>query len=162
MRKKTVVRLVAAETAALVLLTGSLVIRTAFAAPPHKPEEPVGFTAPAVEQTVEALVVEAPEEWVSRGEFRLTFYCPCRKCSGRWGHKTASGATCKEGRTIAVDKDVIPLGTEVRIGDHVFVAEDTGVEGKSIDIFMESHEACRRAGVQYSEIYIKKPKEGKT
>jgi 3D (Asp-Asp-Asp) domain-containing protein len=51
---------------------------------------------------------------------------------------------------------VIPLGTEVRIGGRVFVAEDTGVQGKSIDIFMESHAACLRAGVQYSEIFIKK------
>lgn len=33
-------------------------------------------------------------------------------------------------------------------------------KGKRIDIFMEDHERCNQAGVQYSEIYIKKPKEG--
>ena len=154
MRKRTFRRLVAAEAAVVAILAGVLVDATVFAASLDKPKEPIGFNAPAIEQ-----VIEEQDEWVSRGEFRLTFYCPCRKCSGRWGYRTASGATCREGRTIAVDRNVIPLGTEVRIGDHVFVAEDTGVQGKSIDIFMESHEACNRAGVQYSEIYIRKQKK---
>ena len=147
MKKRTFRRLVAAEAGVVAILAGVLIDATVFAASLDKPKEPIGFNAPAI---------ELQDEWVSRGEFRLTFYCPCRKCSGRWGHKTASGATCKEGRTIAVDRNVIPLGTEVRIGDRVFVAEDTGVQGKSIDIFMESHAACLRAGVQYSEIFIKK------
>lgn len=147
MKKRTFRRLVAAEAGVVAILAGVLIDATVFAASLDKPKEPIGFNAPAIEQQ---------DEWVSRGEFRLTFYCPCRKCSGRWGRKTASGATCKEGRTIAVDRNVIPLGTEVRIGDRVFVAEDTGVQGKSIDIFMESHAACLRAGVQYSEIFTKK------
>lgn len=151
MKKRTFRRLVAAEAGVVAILAGVLIDATVFAASLDKPKEPIGFEAPAVEQTM-----EAQDEWVSRGEFRLAFYCPCRECSGRWGRKTASGATCKEGRTIAVDRNVIPLGTEVRIGDRVFVAEDTGVQGKSIDIFMESHAACLRAGVQYSEIFIKK------
>ena len=152
MRKRTFRRLIAAEAAVVAILAGVLVDATVFAAKLDMPKEPIGFSAPVSAQ--EEFIDTA--EWVSLGEFRLTFYCPCRKCSGRWGRKTATGTTCKEGRTIAVDKNVIPLGTEVRIGDRVFIAEDTGVQGKSIDIYMESHAACLRAGVQYSEIFIKK------
>ena len=132
--------------------------------------EPLPETPPEDGEPPEAIEIRTateaeaiPEdEWVSLGEFRLTFYCPCYQCSEGWGHQTDSGAYATEGRTIAVDKRVIPYGTEVRIGDHVFVAEDRGgsIKGKRIDIFMESHAACRKAGVQYSEIYIKKPKEG--
>ena len=131
--------------------------------------EPLPETPPEDGEPPEAIEIRTAteaeaiqEEWVSLGEFRLTFYCPCYQCSEGWGHQTASGAYATEGRTIAVDPRVIPYGTEVRIGDHVFVAEDRGggIKGKRIDIFMEDHERCNQAGVQYSEIYIKKPKEG--
>lgn len=124
------------------------------------PETPPEDGAPpeAIEPRTATEAEAIPEEWASLGEFRLTFYCPCYQCSEGWGHQTASGAYATEGRTIAVDPRVIPYGTEVRIGDHVFVAEDRGgsIKGKRIDVFMESHAACRKAGVQYSEIFIKK------
>ena len=38
------------------------------------------------------------------GKYKLTAYCGCRKCSGKWGARTASGKKAKQGRTIAVDK----------------------------------------------------------
>ncbi len=132
--------------------------------------EPLPETPPEDGKPPEAIEIRTatkaeavPEdEWVSLGEFRLTFYCPCYQCSEGWGHQTASGAYATEGRTIAVDPRVIPYGTEVRIGDHVYVAEDCGgsIDGNEIDVFKEDHGACLDAGVQYSEIYIKKPKEG--
>lgn len=128
------------------------------------PETPPvdGALPEAIEPRTATEAEAIPEEWASLGEFRLTFYCPCYQCSEGWGHQTASGAYATEGRTIAVDPRVIPYGTEVRIGDHVYVAADCGgsIKGKRIDIFMEDHERCNQAGVQYSEIYIKKPKEG--
>lgn len=129
------------------------------------PETPPEDGAPpeAIEPRTATEAEAIPEdEWVSLGEFRLTFYCPCYQCSEGWGHQTASGAYATEGRTIAVDPRVIPYGTEVRIGDHVYVAEDCGgsIDGNEIDVFKEDHGACLDAGVQYSEIYIKKPKEG--
>lgn len=92
----------------------------------------------------------------SLGTFTLTFYCPCRKCSGKWGRKTASGATCEEGRTIAVDRRVIPLGTHIIINGHEYIAEDTGVYGNRIDVFMESHSECLRNGVQKAEVFVVK------
>lgn len=125
------------------------------------PETPPEDGAPpeAIEPRTATEAEAVPEdEWVSLGEFRLTFYCPCYQCSEGWDHQTSSGAYATEGRTIAVDPRVIPYGTEVRIGDHVYVAEDCGgsIDGNEIDVFKESHAACRKAGVQYSEIFIKK------
>ena len=38
------------------------------------------------------------------GKYKLTAYCGCRKCSGGYGNKTATGRRAKQGRTIAVDK----------------------------------------------------------
>ena len=43
------------------------------------------------------------------GKYKLTAYCGCKKCSGKWGTRTASGKKAKQGRTIAVDKRKIKL-----------------------------------------------------
>lgn len=89
----------------------------------------------------------------SLGVFRITYYCPCKRCSGRWGKQTASGATCTEGRTVAVDKRVIPLGTHLIIDGADYIAEDTGVYGRAVDIYLESHEECLMRGVDYMEVF---------
>ena len=82
------------------------------------------------------------------GNYKLTFYCPCERCNGALGvSKTASGATPAEGRTIAVDSSIIPLGSRVYIeGYGTFIAEDTGNQEQQ-DRHLRIHaRACRRAG----------------
>lgn len=90
---------------------------------------------------------EQGPEMIDVGMFKLTAYCNCRKCCGRWaGGPTASGTMPAEGRTVAVDKKVIPLGTRVYIeGYGEFIAEDTGsaIKGNRIDIYMDSHYDAR-------------------
>lgn len=76
--------------------------------------------------------------------------------SGKWGDLTASGTTVKEGRTIAVDKNLIPLGTKVKLTfpegwEHlngVYISEDTGnyIRGKRIDIYFDSYQTCVNFG----------------
>lgn len=93
----------------------------------------------------------------SLGTFRTTAYCNCRKCCGKWaGGNTASGTKPTQGRTIAVDKRVIPLGTKVIIDGHEYTAEDTGraIKGKRIDIYYNSHKEALNHGVQYKEVFI--------
>ena len=68
------------------------------------------------------------------GKYKLTAYCGCRKCSGKWGARTASGKKAKQGRTIAVDKRKIKLGSKVQIN------------GKHIDVFFKSHKQTKRFG----------------
>lgn len=93
----------------------------------------------------------------SLGQFKLTFYCPCVRCNGRSDGLTRIGTTAVEGRTIAVDPNVIPLGSRVYIdGYGVFIAEDTGgaIKSKKIDVFLDSHNRCFENGVAYADVYL--------
>lgn len=72
------------------------------------------------------------------------------------GGRTAMGTRARVGE-IAVDRSVIPLGTNVYIeGVGARRAEDTGgnIKGNTIDIYMDSEAECRRWGVRYVTIYI--------
>lgn len=98
-----------------------------------------------------------------------TAYCPCEICCGEWALTrpvdeygepiiyTASGERATQGRTIAVDPDVIPLGTEVIINGQTYVAQDTGsaVVGNHIDIFFSSHEEACQFGRQEMTVIVK-------
>ena len=98
--------------------------------------------------------VTAPAgHWVDIGEYKLTFFCNCKKCCGKWaGGPTASGTMPAEGRTVA--RGALPLGTRILIaGQGEFIVEDRGVTGKHIDIYMNSHSACLKKGVQRGEVF---------
>ena len=95
--------------------------------------------------------------FVDLGMFKLTAYCACEKCNGKWaGSPTASGTSPKSGRTVAVDPKVIPLGSKLCIDGRVYYAEDTGsaVKGHTIDIFMDSHEEAIQHGVRYANVQL--------
>lgn len=127
---------------------------------PTKPkEEPKRETT---EETKEETKPEKPKQenpegnLVSLGKFKLTAYCNCKKCCGKWaGGATASGVMPKENRTIAVDTKVIPFGTKIVINGKTYVAEDTGsaIKGNKIDIYMSSHSKALQWGVQYAEVF---------
>jgi 3D (Asp-Asp-Asp) domain-containing protein len=95
------------------------------------------------------------------GTFTVTHYCSCPKCCGEWSDGiTATGTHAAEGRTIAVDPSVIPLGTEVEIdGVGTFIAEDVGgaIKGNKIDIFCESHETAIQRGKFEREVRYEPP-----
>lgn len=102
------------------------------------------------------------------GEFRLTAYCSCKKCCGKWAENrpldengneivyTASGAVARSGHTIAVDPDVIPFGTKVEINGQVYVAQDTGsaIVGNRIDVYFDNHSDAHNFGVKYANVYL--------
>lgn len=91
------------------------------------------------------------------GMFRVTAYCPCSKCCGEWADgNTYTGTKATANRTIAVDPDVIPLGTKVEIDGREYIAEDIGgaVDGERVDIFFNSHEEALEWGVQYHGVFI--------
>ena len=93
------------------------------------------------------------------GNYKLTFYDPCVSCNGNDQALTATGTTLTEGRTIAVDPSIIPLGSRVFIeGYGVFIAEDTGgaIKGNKIDIAVTTHERANELGVQYANVYLLK------
>lgn len=90
------------------------------------------------------------------GTFEATAYCNCSVCCGKWaGGKTASGTTPTAGRTIAVDPNVIPLGSTVVVNGVSYVAEDTGsaIKGRIIDIYHRNHSEALSFGRQSVEVY---------
>ena len=104
--------------------------------------------------------VNATEEMYGKnlGAFKLTYYCACELCCDVETGITATGAPVVEGRTIAVDPKVIPYGTQVIIGGHVFTAEDCGgaIKENHIDIYVNDHATALALGVNYADVYLKK------
>lgn len=127
----------------------------------NEPEEPA-------EETTQ--VTEQPEEpkLVCLGTYKLTAYCGCSKCCGKWGEnrpvdeyrktivKTAGGYRAVEGVTVAADISILPYGTKVIINGHEYTVQDRGgvINGNKIDIYFESHQAALEFGVQYAEVYV--------
>ncbi len=85
----------------------------------------------------------------------------CADCVEKYAHMnqdefgrvlTASGQWVYPGSCVATDPDVIPTGSTVIIGDRAYVALDTGVKGKHVDILM-THEEAAVAGVRKETVW---------
>ena len=86
------------------------------------------------------------------GNFKLTAYCNCAVCCGRWaGGPTASGKMPEQGRTIATG--VLPFGTKLNIGGKIYTVEDRGTPYGHIDIYMKNHADAQAFGVRYADVY---------
>lgn len=100
---------------------------------------------------------------VSLGWFTSYGYDACYSCCGKTPEHpaygmTRSGTRAIEGRTIAVDPSVIPLGSEVIINGHTYIAEDTGsgIKGKKIDVYYSTHSAAFNHGRQSVEVFVRR------
>jgi len=107
-------------------------------------------------------------EPVSLGNFKLTAYCSCSLCCGKWANNRpvdengneivygAIGERLKEGYSIAVDPKVIPYRTEVVINGHTYKAQDCGgaIKGNRIDVYFNNHQDALNFGVQYAEVFV--------
>ena len=86
------------------------------------------------------------------GNFKLTAYCKCSKCCGKWsGSPTASGAWPSEGRTVAMGG--VPFGTKLLINGHVYTVEDRGTPYGHVDIYFDNHSDANAFGRKYAEVY---------
>ena len=92
------------------------------------------------------------------GNFQITYYCACEICCNKADGITATGTPVVEGQTIAVDPRVIPYGTKVIIGGHVFTAEDCGgaIQGNHIDIYVNNHAEATALGVTNADVFLVK------
>lgn len=97
---------------------------------------------------------ELKEYYLCLGQFEITHYClNCDVCDTT--DITKSGTVATPGKTIAVDPDVIPLGTKVLINGVEYIAEDTGgkIKGNKIDICVSSHEEAVRLGTYTAFVF---------
>lgn len=94
--------------------------------------------------------------------FKVTHYCGCSKCCGKWSSGSDENAVGCLGikltpyHSIAVDKSIIPLGTILYDeNDNEYKAEDTGsvIKGNRIDLFVGNHQEAIKLGVQKITLY---------
>lgn len=110
----------------------------------------------ANEQPIEQPIEQTEQNGnkVSLGTYKLTAYCACSKCCGKWaGGNTSSGTVPTQGRTVACN--TLAAGTKVNINGHDYIVEDTGnMKGNVIDIFFNNHQEALNFGVQYVEVFV--------
>ena len=112
----------------------------------------------AEQEAAAAEAVEEPvEAYTYLGECVVTSYCPCEVCCGKWADGlTATGIPAEPG-VIAVDPEVIPLGSTVVIDGQEYLAADLGVRGMAVDICAAGHQEAANYGVQTREVWIAVP-----
>lgn len=146
----------------------------------HKSNKTIELDCETIESTIEdtTITIEIENnkdgdtnqaaEPVSLGEFKLTAYCSCVKCCGKWAYNRPKdengneivygsiGERLTAGYSIAVDPDVIPYETEVIIDNHIYKAQDCGgaINGNEIDIYFNDHQEALNFGVQYAEVFV--------
>jgi 3D (Asp-Asp-Asp) domain-containing protein len=103
--------------------------------------------------------VPAPVQEPSRGGRILT----CEATAYCYGSVTKTGTSPVEGRTIAVDPEVIPLGSRVYVSceswpevNGWYIAEDTGgaIKGNIIDVYMQDYDTCLQFGRRQVEVRV--------
>lgn len=105
------------------------------------------------------------------GNFKLTGYCACKKCTLGTGI-TYSGKPVRANHTVAADLKVLPLNTfiilegtqgkNVEVYNGVYQVEDKGggVKNKHIDIYQPTHDLASLVtahGYSFANIYIAEP-----
>jgi len=110
--------------------------------------------------TAEKTSVGAPENFQKVIDVKATAYAPGAHDNDQWGDKTFLGTTVRPG-VVAVDPDVIPLGSRVYIKypdgtGHYAVAEDTGgaIKGNRIDVALDSVDEAYDFGIKNAKIYM--------
>ena len=106
---------------------------------------------------IETTTEEPTSNKVALGRFKVTAYCACDKCCpGTSDGLTYTETVATEGRTIAVDPKVIPLGSRVEVNGVEYIAEDIGgaIKGDKVDIFFNSHDVALEWGVQEHDVYL--------
>ena len=91
------------------------------------------------------------------GECTITHYC-CEKYQhvcGTGTGLTATGIPVAPGM-VAVDPDVIPLGSTVIIDGQEYLAADTGgaIKGNHVDIAVPTHQEALELGKKTAEVWI--------
>ena len=113
-------------------------------------------------------VICTEEEVESLGIFKLTAYCSCGKCCGKWGENRpvdengdkivfgASGERLIEGVSVAVDPSVIPYGSTIEIDGCKYTAHDCGgaIKDNRIDVYFDDHQSAVEFGVREAEVFL--------
>lgn len=91
------------------------------------------------------------------GECTVTYYCceAYEHVCGDGDGLTATGIPVTPG-VVAVDPEVIPLGSTVIIDGQAYLAADTGgaVRGNHVDIAVDTHQEALELGTRTAEVWV--------
>ena len=111
------------------------------------------------ERAAQTAAYEAIEGYEYIGECTVTYYCcePYEHICGTGTGLTATGIPVAPGM-VAVDPDVIPLGSTVIIDGQEYLAADTGgaIKGNRIDIAVPTHQEALELGTKTAEVWVVK------
>lgn len=109
------------------------------------------------ERSAQAAAYEAIEGYEYIGECTVTYYCcePYEHICGTGTGLTATGIPVAPGM-VAVDPEVIPLGSTVIIDGQAYLAADTGgtVRGNHVDIAVATHQEALELGARTAEVWV--------
>lgn len=91
------------------------------------------------------------------GQYKITYYCACKQCSGKEDGITASGVKAQEGVTVAADTSKLPFGTEIYIkGIGWRTVQDRGgtIKGNRLDIYISSHNDPMPYNIQNLDVWV--------
>ena len=94
---------------------------------------------------------------ISIKQFRVTAYCPCRKCCDKSDGLTATGYKVRHGDKIIAAAPEIPFGTKMEIpGYGTARVTDRGgkIKGNRLDVFFYEHKNALKWGIQFLEVKI--------
>ena len=91
------------------------------------------------------------KESLTTETYKITAYCPCEKCCGRWADGiTASGHEIQKGDKFCAADSSIPFGTTIDIPEYgrVPVLDRGGaIKGNRIDVYFDTHQEALNWGV---------------
>ena len=109
-----------------------------------------GFSSPSSEAT------SASDTSADVRLYRVTAYCPCEKCCGKWADGyTASGHKIESGDLIVAAPPTFPFGTRIFIPHYgQAVVQDRGgaITGNRLDVLFATHEEALQWGVKYLKV----------
>ncbi len=94
---------------------------------------------------------------------RVTAYCPCRRCCGKFSDgRTASGRSIRTNGSafVAADTSILPFHTRLSVPGYYGGAPvpvlDRGrdIRGYRLDVFFRSHERARRWGTRWLDVVV--------
>lgn len=87
---------------------------------------------------------------------RVTAYCTCPRCCGKWSDGYAASGVRAKGKLIAADKRY-PFGTVMTVpGYGTATVQDRGgaIKGDKLDLLFPSHAAALQWGVKWLDVTI--------
>lgn len=87
----------------------------------------------------------------------ISAYCPCELCCGKYADGVTATGKNAYTKGVAVDPNVIPLGTKIYIpGYGTVVADDVGgaIKGDKLDVRFPTHREALEWGRKHKEVTV--------